>query len=499
MGAFLIEMKKNIYLMIALALLAAFNPIRAFADSSQLLRQASVFLEAGRVDEAAQLMRGFEPSVLDEEYAYYLLGGKVAMARGQAKRAVDYFEKAQRVSGGGYASTIGLARAQLSLGQFVAARLQAEAARALNPTSAEIELVHAEVEERMGKRGQAIQRMETLTRSRPGSEEAATARARLLIQLGDTGAATDLLSKFLKDSPSSAGAAEFLGDLNYRAGDRSVGIQLKQRAADLYGEQGNAFRRDVMLAWIEVNDTAPKSAPSKFSDEQPQEPKFVVTERMEKIPVPAGLTPISGSGFVIDGGRKIVTNWHVINGGKKFIVRTSLGEVIQATVLESSQKDDLAILKLEKPLPVDRAVPDAAYTKPVVGTAIVVMGFPLSYMLGDSAPSLTNGIVSKVTGLKDDVATFQLTAKINKGNSGGPVFDMRGNVVGVAYGKLDTQRINQEQGFIPEDVNFAVHIDRLPRIANARTGTHPSVDKELSIEALYQKMLGKVVMVLTYR
>jgi serine protease Do len=492
-------MKKNIYFSLALALLVVLNPMRVSADPPQRLRQANVLLEAGRVDEAAQLMRGFEPSDAREEYAFYLLGGKVAMARGQAKRAVDYFENAQRLSGGNYVSTIGLARAQMSLGHLVAARLQADAARALNPSSAEIELVHAEVDERMGKRDRAIQRMEALTRSRPGSEEAAIARARLLTRLGDSGAATELLSQFLKGNPSSAGVAEFLGELKYRSGDRAVGIQLKQQAANLYSEQGNAFRRDVMMAWIEVSDTASNGVVGKFEDEQSQEPRPKVTERVEKIPVPAGAASLSGSGFVIDGGRKIVTNWHVVDGGKKFIIRTSLGELIPARVLESSQTDDIAILELEKPLPVDRAVADTAYVKPVVGTSIVVMGFPLSYMLGDNAPSLTNGIVSKVTGLRDDVTSFQLTAKINKGNSGGPVFDMRGNVVGVAFGKLDVNRINQEQGFIPEDVNFAVHVDRLPRIANTRMGAPQSVDKDLSIESLYQKMLDKVVMVLTYR
>ena len=102
-----------------------------------------------------------------------------------------------------------------------------------------------------------------------------------------------------------------------------------------------------------------------------------------------------------------------------------------------SQSDDIAVLELEKRLPADRAIPGGAYSKPRVGRNVVVMGYPLWYMLGEGSPSLTNGMVSKRTGLKDDLGTFQLTANVNKGDSGGPVFDSFGNVVGITVGKLD--------------------------------------------------------------
>ena len=127
------------------------------------------------------------------------------------------------------------------------------------------------------------------------------------------------------------------------------------------------------------------------------------------------------------------------------------------------------------------------------------MGYPLWYVLGEGSPSLTNGLVSKRTGMGDDLGTFQLTAKVNKGNSGGPVFDMAGNVVGITVGKLDSKKIQDEQGFMPEDVNFAIHIDRLPKITNASVDGKEPNTVELNTEELYQVMLGKVVMVATYK
>ncbi len=492
-------MKKIIFFLFYFSFFAAISPSDTFADDRDPLRQANVFVEAGRAEEAALLMRGYQPQERSEQYAFYLLGGKVAMARGQAKRAVEYFERAQRLSDGGYAATIGLAQAHLSLGQFLAARLQADAARTLKSLSADSELIYAEVEERMGKRNKAMQRMEALSSSHPDSEEVVIARARLLARIGETGSSKDLLSNFTRANPSSAAAMEFLGDLTYLDSDRATGLQLKQRAAELYAQQGNIFRRDVVLAWVEINEATTKDVLGKFSDDQARKSKPRSTVRTEKFPFPTGVILTSGSGFVIDGGRKIVTNRHVIDGGKEFAIRTGLGEVVRPSISLISQTDDLAILELEKPLPSESAIPDTAYSKPVVGTAIVVMGFPMSHILGDNAPSLTNGIVSKITGLKDDVSSFQMTAKVNKGNSGGPVFDMQGNIVGITFGKLDSKRINQEQGFIPEDINFAIHVDRLPAAANVRIGGQRTAPADQSIEALYQQMLGKVVMVVTYR
>ena len=247
---------------------------------------------------------------------------------------------------------------------------------------------------------------------------------------------------------------------------------------------------------------AEKKEPPVPGEQKPKLAKFTdpdVNIPVQRFPFPRGVTITGGSGFVVDEGRKIVTNKHVIEGGKEFAIRTGLGEVIRAKVVFISETDDLAILELQKPLPADRAIPAAAYSKPRVGRDVVVMGYPLWYILGEGSPSLTNGVVSKGTGMGDDRHTFQLTAKVNKGNSGGPVFDLNGNVVGITVGKLDSQKINQEQGFVPEDINFAIHVDRLPAMAKVSLKAEGLSEKPVSPETLYQMMLGRVVMVATYK
>jgi serine protease Do len=468
-----------------------------FTEVREPLRKARVYVEAGRSNDAAQLMRDFEPRGSEEVFYYYLLGGKVAMAKGQVARAIDYFERANQISDGSYSSAISLAHARLELGHLLGARLQAEIARKINPSSVEPEFIYADIERRTGKRQAALQRMKALTISWPNSEQAATAYARILSQVGQADQARAFLMRFVEMNPSAAEAIDWLGQLAYAAGDKNVALVFKRRAAILYSEQNKALQRDITLAWIESNDQISSDINGNASDGKFSESGSKVGS--SNFPFPQNVKITGGSGFVVQQGKMVVTNWHVIDGGKEFAVKTALGEIIKARVVKALPLDDLALLELEKPLPPERAVANNDFVKPIVGRSVVVMGYPLWHVLGDSAPSLSNGIVSKVTGLKDDSGTFQITAKVNRGNSGGPVFDMTGNVVGVISGKLDSKRFQQEQGFIPEDVNFAIHVAKLSNAMDIQLNGIQTIRKEMSLEELYQQMLGKVVMVATYR
>jgi len=357
--------------------------------------------------------------------------------------------------------------------------------------------------------------MQGLLKQRPGSEGVAIAYSKYLALTGDSVEAKRVLERFSERNPGAAAVREQQGDLEFKSGNQTLGLQLKRKAAALYDKQVDVFRRDVTQAWLEANDrpaaqpTPPEATPPEAKAVAQQSrsskgPASVVVDKdfappVKRFPFPAGVMITGGSGFIVDGGRKIVTNRHVVEGGKEFAVRTGLGEIIKARLLFLSTTDDIAVLELEQPLPADRAIPANAYVKPGVGRNVVVMGYPLWSVLGEGSPSLTNGMVSKRTGLQDDKGTFQLTAKVNKGNSGGPVFDLSGHVVGITVGKLDTKKFQDDQGFIPEDVNFAIHVDRLPPIANIQLANNAALGPELGTEELYQAMLGKVVMVATYK
>ena len=484
------------------------------ASPEQALRRASIMVEAGRFKEAVAILKEVEPQTRGDDLALSVLTGKIYLAIDRPAKALEFFEDADAQALENFDAAIGAAQANLQLGRFAQARRYVQAARRVDQDSAEPDYVLAVIAHRTGNTADAATQMQTLARTRPDSESAIIAYSKYLTLVGDDAAARRALQDFANKVPAAAAIRDRLGDMEHQAGNSAGALRLKRVAAELYGSQGNAFKKEVLAAWLEANGGGAALPPPASATPQtaqpianapplpkpkpvaPAERDFAVP--LQRFPFPEGVVITGGSGFVVDGGSKVVTNRHVIEGGKAFAVRTGLGEVITAKVIFVSATDDLAVLSLDRPLNADRAIPSTAYAKPPVGRNVVVMGYPLWYVLGQGSPSLTNGMVSKRTGLGDDLGTFQLTAKVNKGNSGGPVFDMTGNVVGITVGKLDSKKIQDEQGFMPEDVNLAIHVDRLPAIANVRLANQEP-GAELSTEALYQAMLGKVVMVATYK
>ena len=514
------------------AVLIAMSPAcRAQAEPSAppSLQRAAILAEAGRYEDALSVLRQLDDAELADSFQLNQLLGSIYLAIDRPARALEFLNEADLHAADDAGLLVKRAHAHLKLGQLDDARKLAMAALRADSEPSEPELVLALIAFRSGDGKAARERMSRLLARDPDSAAATVAQAKFLVATGDTAAALKLLDTHTRRAETAAEVLDYAGELQFRLGDKPLGIKMRRRAAILFAEHGDQYRSDVAMAWLASHEPMAPSTPDASVKPAPQgEPERErVTSKadpkptgkpgakpapkreplptqealpaIQRFPFPSGVTITGGSGFVVDAGRKVVTNRHVIDGGKEVAVRTGLGEVISARVIYTSTSDDIAILELERPLAPERAIPDDAYAKPDTGRQVVVMGYPLWYILGEGSPSLTNGMVSKASGMRDDKATFQLTAKINKGNSGGPVFDLYGNVVGITVGKLDTKKISQEEGFVPEDVNFAIHVDRLPAIANTQRRTAAVNEAPLSPEALYKLMLGRVVMVATYK
>jgi S1-C subfamily serine protease len=90
-----------------------------------------------------------------------------------------------------------------------------------------------------------------------------------------------------------------------------------------------------------------------------------------------------------------------------------------------------------------------------LGESVIVIGYPLGGLLG-SGPQVTTGNVSSLIGPGDDTRSLQFTAPTQSGNSGGPLLDGDGAVVGVVSSKLNVVRVHEMTGDIPQNVNFAI-------------------------------------------
>lgn len=163
----------------------------------------------------------------------------------------------------------------------------------------------------------------------------------------------------------------------------------------------------------------------------------------------------NGTGFLISNNGYIVTCHHVIEDAKIVNIRGINGDfekIVRATVVAKDGKHDLAILKVDCTLV--RQVPFAVNWNALdVGQDVFTLGYPLKSELGEEI-KLTNGIVSCSSGYQGNNSMYQVSAPIQPGNSGGPLFDKNGNIVGVMIAKYTAA----------ENASYAVKTDYLKKL-----------------------------------
>jgi serine protease Do len=173
---------------------------------------------------------------------------------------------------------------------------------------------------------------------------------------------------------------------------------------------------------------------------------------------PQELPQGTGSGFVWDDNGYIVTNFHVIQNASRVTVTLQDGSAWDATLVGVEPDKDLAVLQIEAPeaqlSPLELG--DSALLE--VGRKVVAIGNPFG--LGGT---VTSGIVSAVHRSSGASRYIQTDASINRGNSGGPLFDMKGNVIGINNAIFSPTGGNVGIGFaIPADIASPI-VDKLMR------------------------------------
>lgn len=159
-----------------------------------------------------------------------------------------------------------------------------------------------------------------------------------------------------------------------------------------------------------------------------------------------------GTGFFVNQDGYVITNFHVVKGAKKVVCEYQTNK-FDAKVVRVDAINDLALLKLETQ---PKAFLHFRAGKPIrPGEEVVAIGFPL-YGMVSTHPNITTGTISSAVGLGDDTRLIQTTAPVQPGNSGGPLLDISGNVVGVVVSKLDALAVVKATGDIPQNINFAI-------------------------------------------
>jgi S1-C subfamily serine protease len=205
----------------------------------------------------------------------------------------------------------------------------------------------------------------------------------------------------------------------------------------------------------------------------------------------------SGTGFFITDDGYLISNCHVIKDAAQVRLATSAG-LISARVVRMDTADDLALLKAEgrfAPLPItsSRAVK--------LGATVATVGFPDVGLQG-FAPKFARGEIASLSGAADDARYFQISVPLQPGNSGGPLVDEHGNVVGGVAAKLNAVTALATSGALPENVNYAVKssfllgfLESVPEVAEKLKD--PGV-KDRKFEEVVKSVEDAAVLVLVY-
>jgi uncharacterized protein len=198
----------------------------------------------------------------------------------------------------------------------------------------------------------------------------------------------------------------------------------------------------------------------------------------------------TGTGFYVARDGSLITNDHVVAAcGEMRISDGASGIPVKVVALDPDR--DLALLRAPKPVD---AFAVFRSEKSRLGENIVVVGFPLTGLLS-SEPIVTAGIVSALAGMRDNQRELQISAPIQPGNSGGPVFDASGHLAGIAVGTLDTVQLARAIGVVPENINFAIKAEEARQFLTAHGLTAATADrgKELSTAAIAEQAVKMTV------
>ena len=409
------------------------SPSAARADPYELcIKAQSAFQKVERCSAAIATSR--DRKRLERAY---LRRGNAFIELNRFADAVDDFSELIRINpnvAGYYDNRLNALR---SLGRYDEALRDANATIRLAPTYAFTFRSRANVYADMGSLGPAIADYSRAISMDPGS-------AGLLIDRGKA---------FAKASRNQDAIADFSRALDL---DSRAHAALRERGL-LYlkiGKYDAALDDLTLYARLEPADQEVQRAldeiqrsnrvPPGRADNNPERDG-------DRRPSDAEKGASSGTGFFVTAEGHVITNAHVVEGCSAPKITWGLASPVTGRVLTRDGANDLALIKSD--LKPNATASLRAGVK--IGEGIATFGYPLVGLLSTKG-NFTTGNVSALTGMRDDTRFLQISAPVQPGNSGGPMLDQAGNVVGVVVSKLNAIKVAEAIDDVPQNVNFAI-------------------------------------------
>ena len=512
---------KFLTLIISFLTLICFT-IKAYAITENQYLIINKLINEENIDKAFSDLKLMQKDEVKLSARSQILIGKIYLALEQPAKAFTFFEKATFTS----VSTDDLAYAGMSmssikLGNLSDAKKYAQKALTENPDLVEAKLALGLVFSDYGQTKEAETHFKKAILASRNSLMSVRAYASSKLRQGRHKEARNIIANALLEQKPDAATTDLLGKIFWIEGDVNEALRLRSKASEMFRKSGNIKRAEQIISWLntaampkvneirkskhikkeqlEKKEIEKKIKPLQSKVASPKRGILKPNSKPEEIFVNKDKATYTGSGVILNNGKWVITNRHVIEGTKYTIVRNGLGKVreVESIELPANKEIDLALLILKKPFPSNYSLSIDNIKRPKPGEQIYVMGYPMSSILGRYNPSISQGIVSKTSGFGEMPGEFQITAKMNKGNSGGPIFNNKGHIIGISVGKLNKNEVLKNEGFIPEDVNVGISGQLVTNFLNMPIKTNVNEKEKYDASEIYEYMRPSVVFIVS--
>ncbi len=491
--------KKNFIINLFLIFFFQINVILADAFDSKI---DEIRAEINRNDlkSAINLLEKIKVGNDTQQDKVHILYGDIYLKINQTIKAEEFYEKAFFTTNKYVESLslVGLAEVKLIQGKIDKSIRLSKQAISINPDLIRPKITLATALTRIGEGQQAIEILQELHNNKK-TAAVSLAISDYYISFNDIDAAINILENYLKRNPNHIGVLDQIAGLYLFKGEKEKAIEAKLKVYKFH--ELNKDKKKILStkSWILSVDPTYFDEPVVIEnivekilgyiekEIENYDEKEVKPDYEDFVFAPTG----TGSGFIVGDGKFVITNYHIVQTAKKISVRNGTGIVSEAKIANYSKEYDLAILKLENPYPKKFAIDSKNFAEPKIGADVISIGFPGIGITFDQ-PTITQGIISKI--FDDETGIMLTTAAINQGNSGGPIFNLEGKLVGVSFATLDKLGVLMTTGQIPSDMGFAIQSNMIKEIFpydNKILTRSVKFDKS----TLYEKMLPSIALI----
>lgn len=494
--------------LILLFIFFCFHQVSSAENFNESLMKIREEINRDNLEEAINKLKKISVSNDFEQENINILFGDIYLKINQPQKAEEFYNESLFTSDDNIEALTfsGLADVRLVQGKLDDAKKFAEKSISKNQNLIRPKIILAIAKTRLGESEEAYKILNDLYYIKKNAE-VSLALADYFIAFDEKDKAISILEDYLSSDPKNIKVVNQLANFYLMNNDEEKALEYKYIVFKYYEFNRNKKKLNETKSWILSVDTSYFDKPVKIKKKRKKENEEYQEQEINSYQDNQVVTNYEkfefactgwGSGFIVGKGKYVITNFHVINGAKKIAVRNGLGKIRNAKVVDFSEKYDLAILELDKNYHHKISLDSKTFKNPLPGEDVVTIGYP---GIGETAwqPTITQGIVSKV--FTDDdphPGTFMTTISINGGNSGGPIFDLNGNLLGVAYASLDKlgwiKAALKEELKIPTDMGYAIQSRMINKIFEYKQNKKFK-NKKYSRAELYQKMLPSVVIV----